>query len=43
VQVAELLDAFADLPPMDVDAFRAAQDRQVDSAAHFDAYERARE
>ena len=42
VQVAELLGAFADLPPIDVDAFRADQDRHVDSAAHLDAYERAR-
>ncbi len=42
VQVAELLGAFADLPPTDVDSFRADQDRHVDSAAHFDAYERAR-
>lgn len=42
VQVAELLDAFADLPPIDIDAFRADQDRHVDSAAYFDTYERAR-
>jgi hypothetical protein len=42
VQVSELLGAFADLPPIDLDAFRADQDRHFDSAAHFDAYERAR-
>jgi hypothetical protein len=42
VQVGELLGAFADLPPIDADAFRADQDRHVDNSAHFDAYERAR-
>jgi hypothetical protein len=42
VQVAELLGAFADLPPLDIDAFRADQDRHVDDAAYLDAYERAR-
>ncbi|HEY2578572.1 MAG TPA: hypothetical protein VGI74_19900 [Streptosporangiaceae bacterium] len=41
VRVAELLSAFAGLPPMDPDVFRADQDRHVDSAAHLDAYERA--
>jgi hypothetical protein len=38
VPVAELRDAFADLLPMDADAFRADQDRYVDSDARFDAY-----
>lgn len=42
VQVGELLSAFADLPPIDANAFRAHQDRHVDTGAHFDAYERAR-
>lgn len=42
VQVGELLSAFADLPPIDADAFRADQDRHVDTEAHFDAYERSR-
>jgi hypothetical protein len=41
VPVAELLGAFAGLPPMDDEAFRADQDRHVDSAARLDAYERA--
>ena len=42
VQVAELLGAFADVPPLDIDAFRADQDRHVDGTADLDAYERAR-
>jgi hypothetical protein len=33
---------FADLPPVDAQRFRADADRDVDSAAYFDAYERAR-
>jgi hypothetical protein len=41
VQVGELLGAFADLPPIDADAFRADQDRHVDNSARLDAYERA--
>src|SRR5256885_3271011 len=41
VPVAELLQDFADLPPMTAEAFRADQDRQIDSDARFDAYERA--
>lgn len=42
VRVSELLGAFADLPPIDVEAFRKDQDRHVDDAAYHDAYERAR-
>lgn len=42
VPVAELLGMFADLPPVDARRFRADVDQVVDSAAHFDAYERAR-
>lgn len=42
VRVTELLDAFADLPPIDADAFRADQDRHIDASASLDAYERAR-
>jgi hypothetical protein len=41
VPVSELLETFADLSPMDIDRFRADQDRHIDSEAHFDAYERA--
>jgi hypothetical protein len=41
VDVGELLDAFADLPPIDADAFRANQDHYVDTEAHLDAYELA--
>ncbi|HMH92677.1 MAG TPA: hypothetical protein VK586_16515 [Streptosporangiaceae bacterium] len=41
VPVTELLGAFAGLPPMDDEAFRADQDRHVDSAVRLDAYERA--
>ncbi len=41
VPTAELLQIFAGLPPMDVGAFRADQDRHVDGEAHFDRYERA--
>jgi hypothetical protein len=42
VPVAELLEMFADLPPVDAQRFRADTDRDLDSAAYFDAYERAR-
>lgn len=42
VPVSELLEIFAELPPVDVDAFRADQDRHLDTTAHFDAYERGR-
>jgi hypothetical protein len=42
VPVAELLDAFGDLPPMDIETLRDDQDRHIDTAARFDAYERAR-
>jgi plasmid stability protein len=42
VPVAELLKIFAGLPPVDARAFRADVDRYLDSAARFDAYERAR-
>ncbi|MGH3263359.1 MAG: hypothetical protein ACRDNS_15355 [Trebonia sp.] len=41
VPVTELLGAFAGLPPMDDGAFRADQDRHVDSTVRLDAYERA--
>jgi hypothetical protein len=43
VPAGELLRAFADLPPIDADAFRADQDRHIDNDAHFDAYARARD
>lgn len=43
VPVAELLELFADLPPVDAQRFRSDADRYADSAAHFDAYERARQ
>jgi aryl-alcohol dehydrogenase-like predicted oxidoreductase len=42
VSVSELLESFGSLPPMDTAAFRADQDRHLDSDARFDAYERAR-
>jgi hypothetical protein len=41
VPVAELLDLFADLPPMDVASFRNELDMSVDQDAYFDVYERA--
>jgi hypothetical protein len=41
VPVSDLLEMFADLPPLDASAFRADVDRAVDTTAHFDAYERA--
>ena len=42
VPVSELMEMFADLPPLDASAFRADAERGLDAAAHFDAYERAR-
>jgi hypothetical protein len=42
VPVAELLERFADLPPVDPQQFHADADRYADSTAYFDAYERAR-
>lgn len=41
VGVAELLSTFSELPPMDVERFRADRDGDVDPAAYFDAYERS--
>jgi hypothetical protein len=41
VPVNELMTLFQDLPPMSAEAFRADQDRYVDTKVHFDAYERA--
>jgi hypothetical protein len=41
VPVAELLDLFADLPPIDVASFRNELDQSIDQDAHFDVYERA--
>jgi hypothetical protein len=43
VPVTELLGAFAEMPSIDADAFRADQDRHVDSAAHLEAHERGRD
>lgn len=42
VPVGELLEMFADLPPVDAQRFRADVDQVADPAAYFDAYERAR-
>jgi hypothetical protein len=42
VPVTELLEMFADLPPVDAQSFRAGTDANLDSATYFDAYERAR-
>lgn len=42
VPVSDLMEMFADLPPLDAAAFRADVDRGFDADAHFDAYERAR-
>ena len=42
VPVAELLEMFADLPPVDAQRFRADVDRHADSATYFDGYGRAR-
>ena len=42
VPVSELLEMFAGLPPVDAQRFRADADNYADSAASFDAYERAR-
>ncbi len=41
VPVGDLMDMFAGLPPVDPSAFRADVDRDLDTSAHFDAYERA--
>lgn len=41
VPVAELLDLFADLPPMDVASFRDELDQSIDQNAYFDAHDRA--
>lgn len=41
VPVADLLEMFADLPPVDAQRFHADADRYADSTAYFDAYERA--
>lgn len=41
VPAEEFVAAFADLPPMDLERFRADQDRTIDKAAYFDAFERA--
>jgi hypothetical protein len=43
VPVAELLDLFADLPPMDVTSFRSELDHSIDQDAYFDAYERGKQ
>jgi len=42
VPVAELREMFADLPPIDPRQFRTDVDAVTDSAAYFDAYQRAR-
>jgi hypothetical protein len=41
VPVAELLDLFADLPPMDVASFRSELDESIAQDTYFDVYERA--
>ncbi|MFC4127342.1 hypothetical protein [Nocardia rhizosphaerae] len=41
VPVDELFAMFSELPPMDLDRFRADQDEHIDGSAHFDAYLRA--
>jgi hypothetical protein len=41
VPVTDLMEIFADLPPVDAAAFRADADAALDQDAHFDAYERA--
>jgi hypothetical protein len=43
VQVKELLSAFAELPSVDVNAFRADRDRHIDSSAHLEGHEQGRE
>lgn len=43
VPAAELLEMFADLPPVDAQRFRADMDRDMDTGASFDAYERTRQ
>jgi hypothetical protein len=42
IPVPELMEMFADLPPIEALGFRADTDRAVDHAAYFDAFERAR-
>jgi hypothetical protein len=41
IPVSELLEMFASLRPVDAQRFRADADSCADSAAYFDAYERA--
>jgi len=41
VPVAELMELFADLPPVDTASFRADLDEIIDQTSYFDAYERA--
>jgi hypothetical protein len=41
VLVAELLDLFAELPPMDTASFRDELDQSIDQDAEFDTDERA--
>jgi hypothetical protein len=41
VPVSELLDLFADLPPVDAASFRDGLDQSIDQDAYFDTYERA--
>jgi hypothetical protein len=41
VPVAELLDLFADVPPMNVASFRDELDQSIDQEAYFDVYDRA--
>ncbi|MGW0046275.1 ribbon-helix-helix protein, CopG family [Nocardia cyriacigeorgica] len=43
VPVDELLAAFGDLPPMNLDRFRADQDEHIDDTARFDAYLRGQD
>jgi FMN phosphatase YigB (HAD superfamily) len=43
VPVAELMESFGGLPPVDPAAFRADVDEALDPDACFDAYERAAE
>lgn len=42
VPASELVAAFADVPEIDSEAFRADQERHIDPYAHHDVYERAR-
>jgi hypothetical protein len=41
VPVSELLDLFADLPPVDAASFRHDLDQSINQDAYFDTYERA--